>query len=78
MDGRAVKSDLSASVFLVDAINADEVKDPGKMFVMDPVFFTPMDKKARERHFAGRGRRISGPGFVGRIFYPFSPKSGFT
>jgi hypothetical protein len=45
MDGRAVKSDLSASVFLVDALNADEVKDPGKMFVMDPVFFTQWMKR---------------------------------
>ena len=37
--GKAVKSDLSASVYLVDAASANEEKNPGKMDVMDPVFF---------------------------------------
>jgi hypothetical protein len=40
MGGRAVKSNLSASVYLVDAASADEEKNPGKMDVMDPVLFT--------------------------------------
>ena len=40
MGGMAVKSDLSASVYLVDAASANEEKKPGKMDVMDPLLFT--------------------------------------
>jgi hypothetical protein len=40
LDGRAVKSNLSASVYLADAPSAHEVKNTPEMDVMDPVFLT--------------------------------------
>ena len=39
MSDRAVKSDLSASVYLVDMPSGNEEINPGKMDVMDPAFF---------------------------------------
>ena len=40
LSGRAVKSDLFASVYLVDTPSANEERIPVKVEVMDPAFFT--------------------------------------